>query len=67
MSRDPLEVARRDALEALHALEASDRALNRVLHGPCGPELQSYVAALRHARERCEALERVLLARLSAP
>jgi hypothetical protein len=67
MSRDPLEAARRDTLDALHALEASDRALNRVLHGPCGPELQGYLVALRRARERCEALERVLLDRLSTP
>lgn len=66
MSRDPLEAARRDALNALQALEASDRALNRVLEGPCGPELRAYLESLRRARARFEDLERVLLARLAS-
>lgn len=64
MSSDPLDTARRATLEALQSLEASDRALNRVLGGPCGPELRAYLADLRRARERCEALERQLLTRL---
>jgi hypothetical protein len=66
MSADSFETARRATLDALQALEASDRALNRALDGPCAPELSAYLADLRRARERCEALERVLLARLSA-
>jgi hypothetical protein len=47
-------------------LEASERALGRVLSGDCEAALRAYAVEIRRTRLRCEALERLLLAEITA-